>query len=297
MIEGFDADDAYWTVEDEFLTTANLYTRHLHHAEYQRQKQLASKKNEGAVRNITRPVDGRTTLSAESRKTLEGSKQRLKGRIAITNVFGNGMDDPGEEEDDPWLRDPRLAGLMSQKETSAPLAKITGTQSTSRAARGYSQRQRSPIAGQIFGNAHVDEVNRRLSFEFDEDSSDDLDAPSYRAPVSLQSQTPQPIRPLRTQSIPKKPLDKIKELPYKAKAAVTKIEEAPTKSRLPPAKASPGENDDEDDADLFHPFPLRRYHPNESKAIAKAQALTKRKKEEDKRKQLAKAEEIPTFLV
>ena len=41
MHPGLNADDIYVMVEDEFLATAQLYTQHLHQAEYQRLKALA----------------------------------------------------------------------------------------------------------------------------------------------------------------------------------------------------------------------------------------------------------------
>ncbi|KAF2152294.1 hypothetical protein K461DRAFT_278512 [Myriangium duriaei CBS 260.36] len=39
--EGYDADDGHMMVEDEFLATAQLYTQHLHYAEYARLKKAA----------------------------------------------------------------------------------------------------------------------------------------------------------------------------------------------------------------------------------------------------------------
>ncbi|RMZ90288.1 hypothetical protein DV736_g2469, partial [Chaetothyriales sp. CBS 134916] len=36
MQEGYDADDIWMMVEDEFQTLAHSFTRHLHHAEYKR---------------------------------------------------------------------------------------------------------------------------------------------------------------------------------------------------------------------------------------------------------------------
>jgi hypothetical protein len=41
MQEGYDADDIFMIVEDEFQTVAQSFTHHLHHAEYVRMKKKA----------------------------------------------------------------------------------------------------------------------------------------------------------------------------------------------------------------------------------------------------------------
>jgi hypothetical protein len=307
MREGLDDDDIYMQVEDEFLTTASLFTRHLHHAEYKRQKQLARTKNEGRMQSITRPVDGRTALSTESRKKLEGSKLQHNGRIAVTNIYGDGKDASDEDEDDPWLRDPRLAGLMVRKQKSAPLAKITGVQSTSRAAMGYSQGKPSPGKSRIVSQPYASNLEirreesplaelRHVSFEGDDDS-DDLDAPLLRASTSLQLHASQLNQPLHSSSTVKKPPDKAQTASWRSRPALKKPHESPFQSKASISATKIANEDEDDDQDLFDPFPLRRHRVNEPKPITKASALTKKKKEDESRNRSIKAEEIPTFLV
>ncbi len=56
MLDGIENDDGYRMVEDEFLSVAGEFTRHLHAAEYQRLKQLAKAQNAETIRNISRPI-------------------------------------------------------------------------------------------------------------------------------------------------------------------------------------------------------------------------------------------------
>ncbi|KAK5008112.1 hypothetical protein LTR28_004423, partial [Elasticomyces elasticus] len=71
MRDGYAADDMWVMVEDEFLETAQLYTQHLHHAEYQRLKKLAKAQKATDLQPISRPVDQRTTMSAETERKIE----------------------------------------------------------------------------------------------------------------------------------------------------------------------------------------------------------------------------------
>ena len=76
MRPGLEQDDIWVMVEDEFLSTAHLYTSHLHKAEYLRLKKLARAQNASTIQNIARPVDDRTEQSMESRKKMEGASRR-----------------------------------------------------------------------------------------------------------------------------------------------------------------------------------------------------------------------------
>ena len=136
MMDGLDEDDGWVMVEDEFLSTAKLYTQHLHHAEYQRLKQLARARNASTMSSIKRPTDGKTAMSMQTRKKIEGFAQRQENAKAIRNVGGDDSDSEADslDEEDPWMSDPRLAGLMTMKEPSAKLGRLTGTQSSTQAS-------------------------------------------------------------------------------------------------------------------------------------------------------------------
>jgi len=76
------SDDDWIMVEDEFLSTAQLYTRSVHRQEYQRLQLEAASKNAGKISSIQRPVTGKAVLSgagvrgrALSRSALDGSSE------------------------------------------------------------------------------------------------------------------------------------------------------------------------------------------------------------------------------
>jgi hypothetical protein len=139
MVDGLDGDDAWVMVEDEFLSTAKLFTQHLHHAQYQQLKKLIRAKNASTVTSILRPTDGKTVMSLQTKKKVEGAAQRRQNERTIRNINGDDSDSDVDslDEEDPWLRDPRLAGLMNTKEPSAKLGKLTGVQSRVESAAGY----------------------------------------------------------------------------------------------------------------------------------------------------------------
>ena len=124
MRPGADADDAWRMVEDEFFVTASEFTRHLHHAELQRQKQLAKVRDQSAVNAITQSTLDSDRAGAATSKMASNIRQDRAKPEDDHNDRKNG-------DDDPWLRDPRLAGLMSSKQSKTQHIKIRNTQSTS----------------------------------------------------------------------------------------------------------------------------------------------------------------------
>ncbi|QIW99398.1 hypothetical protein AMS68_004916 [Peltaster fructicola] len=80
MREGFDADDGFIMVEDEFMSTAQLFTRHLHYEEYARRTRLAKSRMKEAVENTERPVDGITKQSRQVKVKLHLREQSKRMR-------------------------------------------------------------------------------------------------------------------------------------------------------------------------------------------------------------------------
>jgi hypothetical protein len=125
MIEGINHDDRYRMVEDEFLAMANDFTKHLHAAEYQRLKALASTRNADMIRTISRPVTGRMTdLVKRRRSALELAASQRKGlRNALGKRKGRDDSDSDDDSDDelPWAGT-SLQGLMeSPRKVAVPL--------------------------------------------------------------------------------------------------------------------------------------------------------------------------------
>lgn len=138
MIEGPRYDDRYRMVEDEFLAVAGEFTRHLHAAEYQRLKSLASSKNAETIDNISRPVTGAPTDAVRQRHArLETAARQQKG---LTKVLGKRVDHDSDSGDKPWTGT-SLQGLMdSPRKKKVPLNRSLS--SLSAPAPGFCQKAR-----------------------------------------------------------------------------------------------------------------------------------------------------------
>lgn len=88
-------DDEWMMVEDEFLETAKLFTRHLHIAEYDRLKEsIEAKKKEAEV---ARPVVAGAKRSVEGVMKERAKVQESKQKEAIRDVFAS-QDDHSEDD-------------------------------------------------------------------------------------------------------------------------------------------------------------------------------------------------------
>lgn len=137
MIDGFNNDDRYRMVEDEFLDVAKEFTQHLHAAEYQRMKKSAKAKNAATINAISRPVT--TRIGDQTRRKVESVTRAKKQADAIKDIHGDQPRDEGnsDESQGPWLGT-ALHGLMEKPRASAvPLTDISGFHSSSKAAAGY----------------------------------------------------------------------------------------------------------------------------------------------------------------
>ena len=145
MIEGVDHDDKYRMVEDEFLAVANLFTKHLHAAEYQRLKGLAKSQNAETIQNISRPVTGEMTdLVKRRHAALDTAAKQRRGmaRLAKKRKANDSDTENGEEEEQDLPRQPAtyLQGLMdSPRKRALPLTSFSSL------ARGSSFREQSAL--------------------------------------------------------------------------------------------------------------------------------------------------------
>ena len=218
MRDGFAHDDIYIMVEDEFLSTARLFTSHLHHAEYVRLKNAAKARANTA--SISRPTDSITAMRAETKKKKEAEFRAGKNKAALDEMMGkarggishsddSGNFDSDEEDADktPWVGT-SLQGLMAPdaKKNLTSLTGLQGIQSSTRAAKGLSkpevERRRSNAslsksAAPSSSSRHPTSpgLKRRLpSPSSSSASSDDLDAPPLPLPRKLKPQNP-PSKP------------------------------------------------------------------------------------------------------
>jgi hypothetical protein len=154
MVEGYDADDIWMMVEDEFQTLAQSFTRHLHHAEY---KRLMRKAKEAPRKTLPEPVSpmSKHTKQMLKRGTLASKQQETLDRVISGGRDRDGSDDTGEQEVDPW-RGTSLAGLMatgSQEKRS--LRGLERMPSSTRAAKGFSRVELEQDSGPTDVNRHL----------------------------------------------------------------------------------------------------------------------------------------------
>ncbi|EME40404.1 hypothetical protein DOTSEDRAFT_74103 [Dothistroma septosporum NZE10] len=131
MRDGFAMDDRYMMVEDEFTSTANLFSLPLHQDEYERTKRRARARGAETLKLIGHGTDGTTGQSRALRLSLEVDERARRRKEAA------GGDHSGDEEEEEFMADSHLAGLM------------TASQGTPRKSlRGYaSNSQRTPRVG------------------------------------------------------------------------------------------------------------------------------------------------------
>jgi len=200
MVDGFDNDDHYRMVEDEFLDIAKEFTQHLHAAEYQRLKKAARAQNETTISSISRPVS--IMMPDQTRRKVESIARAKKQASAIQSLRRDRSRDSGDDSDEaqgPWLGT-ALQGLMEKPraETSS-LTDISGVTGSSKAAAGYKGSAigrmetydilplKKPDAMNLdFSRDSTCNVGETETEDEDEDEDDDLDA----VPVDMQKMAP-----------------------------------------------------------------------------------------------------------
>ncbi|KAI2871539.1 hypothetical protein CBS147323_2781 [Aspergillus niger] len=140
--EGFDNDDIYMMVEDEFYAVAQTFTQHLHYAEYIRRKKEAKLQNATTIQNIARPTDGVTAQSEEAKRKAAAEDLSAQQKEGLQKMVEGGRpavdseeDDQEEEEDDTWAGT-SLHDLLISPRKARSLVGMQGIKSTTRAAAG-----------------------------------------------------------------------------------------------------------------------------------------------------------------
>lgn len=182
MKPGFAADDIYMMVEDEFYSTALLYTGHIHHAEYQRLRKLHRSRGQETLAGLGRGTDGKTEQSKALRMKMESLELAKKQKQTVRKLrgeAGEGSGAEGSEAEDEYMQDPHLSGLMRESQM-APVQDLKGlvnTKANTRAAAGYLQ---SPYRAERTRDAFAEEKQWRTMSRVSEheDEPDDRGSPS-----------------------------------------------------------------------------------------------------------------------
>lgn len=152
IIPGFEHDDMYIMVEDEFYAIAQQFTRHLHHAEYIRRKKQAKKMNASVLRDMERPTDSTTRMSGETLKRKQSERLHERQRKGLEPVVRRPEnsddsddshkeedvieDEDEEREDDPWYGT-SLHAFMASPRKNRSLVGLEKIRSNTRAAAGF----------------------------------------------------------------------------------------------------------------------------------------------------------------
>jgi hypothetical protein len=134
MREGFDQDDIWMIVEDEFEAIAKTFTAHLHHAEY---KKLVKKAREAPPKSLPTPS---SPMSKETRRRLQRNTLHLQQQQSLDEI-GAGPSTRNTEDnvEDPW-RGTSIAGLIaSGSQEKRSLKGIDRLPSSTRAAQGFAR--------------------------------------------------------------------------------------------------------------------------------------------------------------
>jgi hypothetical protein len=136
MHEGYDADDIYIMVEDEFYTVAQTYTAHLHLAEY---KRLVKQAREAPPKALPEP---KSPMSRQAKQRLKSDALQLKQKDALQKVLGSTSMEAEEEEEEDKVADlwsgtslaPLMAGGNQEKTSLLGLERMS---SNTKAGMGF----------------------------------------------------------------------------------------------------------------------------------------------------------------
>ncbi|KIW21407.1 hypothetical protein PV08_01987 [Exophiala spinifera] len=143
MHEGYDGDDIYIMVEDEFNTVAQSYTAHLHLAEY---KRLVRQAREAPPKALPEPT---SPMSKQAKQRLKADALQHRQKEALQKVLSRSAPDDEEEDtvDDPWSGTslaPLMAGSNQRKTSLLGLEKIS---SNTKAGMGFARPTSSGSSG------------------------------------------------------------------------------------------------------------------------------------------------------
>ena len=187
---GLNRDDIYIMVEDEFLATAQSFTRHLHHAEYQRLKRLVRDRNDGDIANVSRATDGTTAMREELRRKKQAEEAGARTKKGVEDALrphkrsaisasDSETDVVVAKDNEPW-QGTHLQSFMtaSPQNSKRSLTGLQGVSSKTRAAAGFAKAQKqSPSKSQQKTIFPIEKVVEEQANDEGSDT-DDLDAPA-----------------------------------------------------------------------------------------------------------------------
>ena len=137
------SDDIYIMVEDELHDIANLFTRSLHRAEYQRLQALAASKNASNISAIQRPANNSSLVNKETLVKLERivrareQEKLLQGVPRINDEESLSSDEEEKERVCQWQGTNLGALMLSPGRKERDLSTMWRSTAATRAARGF----------------------------------------------------------------------------------------------------------------------------------------------------------------
>ena len=179
-------------VEDEFLSAAQAFTRHLHHAEYHRLKHEAKNRNASTITSISRPTDGKTDMRKELKLAKRSKDRYVRARGRVEQVFpadarphrdSDISDDAFDLESDNEIWQGTHLDVFKGNGPNKDIKSLTGIQkpvSHTRAAAGYDKAENKSPRRDIIYTKPKSMVLRNDDDEGDDDlTDDDLDKPTF----------------------------------------------------------------------------------------------------------------------
>lgn len=314
-------------VEDEFLSTARLYTQHLHQAEYMRLKRLAATKS-STLNPIVRPVDSITKMREETKRRKEAEKHAAKVGAGLGKMMGGGKDVEGKKmeaqgsyediEDEARMDAPGIGTVLGDLMMTGPrtgmggLSGLHGVKSSTRAAAGFGKMDgQGKRVLELKGSGRG--VEKVLDVEAEEEETsddDDLDRPVVRRSTNqvppsnthgISLTKPPPLKP--SSSSLSRPPATFKPSFSTSFTNPPKINKTPSEPSIshskllprPPTSAPPARPYKPPDDEGF----TRPSNPHTDAIRRKMQARREKEQEERKvkKERTIDVDEIPIFLV
>lgn len=135
MYNGYQADDIYMMVEDEFQSVAQSYTAHLHQAEYKRLIREARNKPPKPLPEPTSP------MSKTAKSRLKSVILQKKQKNALAQVMGTNPQDEEEEDDvvDLWSGTSLAQFMSNSSQGKTSLVGLERISSTTKAGFGFAR--------------------------------------------------------------------------------------------------------------------------------------------------------------
>jgi hypothetical protein len=134
MKEGFEEDDIWMIVEDEFEALAKTFTAHLHHAEY---KKLVKRARDAPGKSLPTAA---SPMSKDTIRRIQRDNLRHRQNAAVDGLATlSSLRNADENVEDPW-RGTSIAGLIaSGSQGKRSLKGIDRLPSSTRAAQGFAR--------------------------------------------------------------------------------------------------------------------------------------------------------------